>query len=225
MPQAIAICVWLAPAYWRSNANSRPMSRSRSAAVVSGRSQNESGITIRSVARPPMPSAIPSMQAIAVRLRGKINPEPISPAGMTSRYGFPAPHAVALNYAIAGHWQREGPGMGEPIRPAACVPRPSPEGPVSNELDRRISHLDLAPLPSAPAWARRHAGAGLNAWQIGPDTIETAQLIVSELVTNAIKAANPRLVRPGSSRSGQRAGIPPTLALLPGPAGLEVFRN
>ncbi len=55
------------------------------------------------------------MQAVAVRLRGVINPEPISPAGMTSRYGFLAAHAVALNYAIAGHWQREGPGMGEPI--------------------------------------------------------------------------------------------------------------
>jgi anti-sigma regulatory factor (Ser/Thr protein kinase) len=94
---------------------------------------------------------------------------------------------------------------------------------VSNVPDGRIAHLDLAPLPSAPTWARRHAGAALNAWQIGPDTIETAQLIVSELVTNAIKAANPGLVRPDSSRSSQREWIALTLRLLQGRVVIEVF--
>ena len=94
---------------------------------------------------------------------------------------------------------------------------------MSNVLDGRIAHLDLAPLPSAPGWARRHAGAALNAWQIGPDTIETAQLIVSELVTNAIKAANPGLVRPDSSRSSQREWVALTLRLLQSRVVIEVF--
>ena len=55
MPQAMAIWVWLAPAYWRTRAKSRPMSRLRRAAMVSARCQNESGIMIKSFARPGMP--------------------------------------------------------------------------------------------------------------------------------------------------------------------------
>ncbi len=53
--QAMPIWVWLAPAYCCTRANSRPMSRLRRAAMVSGRFQNMAGIWIRSLARPGMP--------------------------------------------------------------------------------------------------------------------------------------------------------------------------
>ena len=56
MPQAIPIWVWLALVRWLSSTNSCPMARSRSAVRVSSRCQNESGITIKSWARPGMPS-------------------------------------------------------------------------------------------------------------------------------------------------------------------------
>jgi anti-sigma regulatory factor (Ser/Thr protein kinase) len=48
--------------------------------------------------------------------------------------------------------------------------------------------VELAALSITPYWARRHAHAVLGAWQIDPETIEVAVLLVSELVTNAIAA-------------------------------------
>ena len=50
-----------------------------------------------------------------------------------------------------------------------------------------VSHLMFAPLPSAAFWARRYTEAVLRAWQLQIDDIETAQLCVSELVTNSVK--------------------------------------
>jgi anti-sigma regulatory factor (Ser/Thr protein kinase) len=47
--------------------------------------------------------------------------------------------------------------------------------------------LVLAALPSAAFWARRCAEAALGAWRLQQDDIETAQLLVSELVTNSVK--------------------------------------
>src|SRR5262249_52969907 len=49
-----------------------------------------------------------------------------------------------------------------------------------------ISYLELAALATAPFWARRHTKAALHAWRQWSETIETAELLVSELVTNAI---------------------------------------
>ena len=54
-PHAMPIWVWLAPAYCRTRAKNRPMSRLRKAAMVSGRCHSEAGIWIRSLARPGMP--------------------------------------------------------------------------------------------------------------------------------------------------------------------------
>jgi anti-sigma regulatory factor (Ser/Thr protein kinase) len=52
-----------------------------------------------------------------------------------------------------------------------------------------VALLDLATLPSAPFWARCQTRTVLRAWRIWTETIETAELLVSELVTNAVKFA------------------------------------
>jgi anti-sigma regulatory factor (Ser/Thr protein kinase) len=44
-------------------------------------------------------------------------------------------------------------------------------------------------MPSAPFWARRHTEAVMRAWRLRAEDIETAQLLVSELVTNSVKHA------------------------------------
>ena len=53
------------------------------------------------------------------------------------------------------------------------------------------SRLDLASQPSAVRWARLHAQDVLTAWQVPPGTADDALLIVSELVTNAVRHASP----------------------------------
>ncbi|MFF0293194.1 ATP-binding protein [Kitasatospora sp. NPDC004614] len=50
-----------------------------------------------------------------------------------------------------------------------------------------ISHLTLADTPNAVPWARRHSADILRRWQIPGAVIETANLIVSELTTNAVR--------------------------------------
>jgi anti-sigma regulatory factor (Ser/Thr protein kinase) len=50
------------------------------------------------------------------------------------------------------------------------------------------SHLELAPLPTAPGCARGHVRAVLLEWDL-PDLSDTAELVTSELVTNAILAS------------------------------------
>ena len=51
------------------------------------------------------------------------------------------------------------------------------------------SYLELGALPTAPACARNHTHAVLKEWGLGdPDFIATAELLVSELVTNAYEA-------------------------------------
>jgi anti-sigma regulatory factor (Ser/Thr protein kinase) len=52
------------------------------------------------------------------------------------------------------------------------------------------ARIDLPVLPTTPGWARRHARAALGAWHAPADVTETAVLIVSELVTNAVTACH-----------------------------------
>lgn len=54
-----------------------------------------------------------------------------------------------------------------------------------------VSYLELATLPSAPFWARRQTCAVLRAWGMSSEVIETTELLVSELVTNAAKFTAP----------------------------------
>jgi anti-sigma regulatory factor (Ser/Thr protein kinase) len=51
----------------------------------------------------------------------------------------------------------------------------------------RLARMQLAALPDAAFWARRLTRDVLSRWQIPGDVIETAELLVSELVTNAQK--------------------------------------
>jgi anti-sigma regulatory factor (Ser/Thr protein kinase) len=88
-----------------------------------------------------------------------------------------------------------------------------------------MSCLELAALASAPFWARRYTTAVLHAWQLWPDTIQTAQHLVSELVTNAISAScvpSGPLTYSGLS-AVERISL--TLRLLPGRVVIEVFDN
>lgn len=57
-----------------------------------------------------------------------------------------------------------------------------------------ISHLELAALPTAVSCARRHAKAVVLEWGL-PTLADTIELIVSEIVTNAVRATS--LLRDG----------------------------
>ena len=52
-----------------------------------------------------------------------------------------------------------------------------------------VAYMELASVPTTPFWARRQTRAVLQAWLIVPETIETAELLVSELITNATKCS------------------------------------
>ena len=55
-------------------------------------------------------------------------------------------------------------------------------------MSHAVAYAEFPALPATPAWARRHAQAVLGAWQVTPDATETAILLVSELITNAVAA-------------------------------------
>jgi anti-sigma regulatory factor (Ser/Thr protein kinase) len=52
-----------------------------------------------------------------------------------------------------------------------------------------VSHLELGPLDGAVPSARKHARVVMQGWEFGEDFIATAELLVSELVTNALHAS------------------------------------
>jgi len=79
--------------------------------------------------------------------------------------------------------------------------------------------IQLTAQPRTPYWARRHAHAVLGAWQLPPATAETAILLVSELVTNAIAATT--TPAPGPPATGA-VPITQTLRLQPGRIVIEV---
>lgn len=53
------------------------------------------------------------------------------------------------------------------------------------------STLDLALEPSAARWARLHAQDVLRSWEIPRGPADDALLVISELVTNAVRHASP----------------------------------
>jgi anti-sigma regulatory factor (Ser/Thr protein kinase) len=91
------------------------------------------------------------------------------------------------------------------------------------EPGEEMSCLELVTLPSAPFWARRYTRAALHAWQLWPETVDTAELLVSELVTNAICAAGVTLGQEPGRGPEEIERIALTLRLLPGRVVLEVF--
>ena len=74
-----------------------------------------------------------------------------------------------------------GPALGsawQPVRPG--LPRPLDVGSVA-----------LVTLPTSPFWARRYTRMFLDSCRgIGEGTTEAAELLVSELVTNAVRFAS-----------------------------------
>ncbi len=84
------------------------------------------------------------------------------------------------------------------------------------------SHLTLPSLPGAVAWARRHAESSLRAWQLDADTVETTRLVVSELVTNAVRCGRetPPATAPDAADPAARVTL--VLWLLDGQVGIEV---
>ncbi|WP_210587518.1 ATP-binding protein [Streptomyces sp. GESEQ-35] len=58
-------------------------------------------------------------------------------------------------------------------------------GPGGAAAERRF-RFELAAHPGSPAQARRLTRARLTGWSVGEDTCDSAVLVVSELVTNAI---------------------------------------
>ncbi|MFJ8633365.1 ATP-binding protein [Streptomyces sp. NPDC093568] len=59
-------------------------------------------------------------------------------------------------------------------------------GPQRGAGTERRFRFELAAHPGSPAQARRLTRARLNGWAVCEDTCDTAALVVSELVTNAI---------------------------------------
>jgi anti-sigma regulatory factor (Ser/Thr protein kinase) len=55
--------------------------------------------------------------------------------------------------------------------------------------EQRWSTLALAARPDATPWARRHTRHVLGLWSLQPAVIDSAELVVSELVTNAARCA------------------------------------
>jgi anti-sigma regulatory factor (Ser/Thr protein kinase) len=84
--------------------------------------------------------------------------------------------AARINAVTAG----VGPAPGSAWQPArAGLPRPLDTG-----------SLALVTLPTSPFWARRYTRTFLDSCRgIGKGTAETAELLVSELVTNAVRFA------------------------------------
>jgi anti-sigma regulatory factor (Ser/Thr protein kinase) len=64
----------------------------------------------------------------------------------------------------------------------------------SDTAQRLVSALELAPLPTAIPCFRLHAVAVLTEWGLPRDLVEDAQMLVSELMTNAADAS---IVLPG----------------------------
>ena len=78
-----------------------------------------------------------------------------------------------------------------PLGTDAAVGHPQGLGAVAGEgpdraAARRRFRFELAAHPGSPAQARRLTRARLTHWSVCEDTCDSAALVVSELVTNAI---------------------------------------
>jgi two-component sensor histidine kinase len=81
-------------------------------------------------------------------------------------------------------------GSALPCWPEVRVPLPGePAAPPTHGWTCR-SALSVEARPTAPRRARRHARKVISGWCL-PDQADTVELVVSELVTNAIMAAEP----------------------------------
>jgi anti-sigma regulatory factor (Ser/Thr protein kinase) len=112
-------------------------------------------------------------------------------------------------------------GSGNPDSATGSALRPG-ELPGWAAPDGSAAHIYLAALPSAPSWARRHARMTLSGWDISRESTETAELLVSELVTNAVRfATDPSGILPYRN-SSDAAYVSMMLRYSPGLLVIEV---
>ncbi|MBM9624570.1 ATP-binding protein [Streptomyces zhihengii] len=69
----------------------------------------------------------------------------------------------------------------------------APTAAATSGLTRRL-HAPLKHSRQSPGLARRITASALASWGVDEDTIATALLVVSELVTNAVEHAQPSIV-------------------------------
>jgi len=90
-------------------------------------------------------------------------------------------------------------------------------------FDESVAYMELAAFPATPLRARRQTRAVLRKWGIHSEIVETAELLVSELTTNAVKFTDPAPA--GRQRHSGMAGagrILLTLRRLSGHVVIEV---
>lgn len=88
--------------------------------------------------------------------------------------------------------------------------------------DESRSQIDLAAMPSASFWARRHVQATLKQWEINGEFVDTAELLASELVTNAVRFAADASGLWPQPNPGRVAYVSMTLRHIPGLLVIEV---
>ena len=67
----------------------------------------------------------------------------------------------------------------------------SQPGWVAGDEDAPVCELGLAPVPASVRVGRHFAARTLTDWDVAPEEIQDAILIVSELVTNAVRHGRP----------------------------------
>jgi serine/threonine-protein kinase RsbW len=87
---------------------------------------------------------------------------------------------------------------------AAVLALPWEDGMVSEPLR---AEFELPALQASVAEARRRVREGLRRWAFPPDVCDTAQLLVSELVTNAVVHTDTERVRCRLQAMGRRVRI------------------
>jgi anti-sigma regulatory factor (Ser/Thr protein kinase) len=108
--------------------------------------------------------------------------------------------------------QVAGPAAGSAWQPVIVAP---PE---------HSARLLLPALPTAPFWARRRTSTFLGACgSVSADTVETAELLVSELVTNAARFAGKEGTSLGRSDSVNVGRVILSLRRFPDTLLIEVF--
>jgi anti-sigma regulatory factor (Ser/Thr protein kinase) len=129
---------------------------------------------------------------------------------MTSRSYYPVPgslHALCANGLAGDVPAVSAAGPCGPVTGSAWQPaRPGQPRPLE------VGTLALVTLPTSPFWARRYTRFFLDSCRgISAETAETAELLVSELVTNAVRfAGDPARVL----RYSERADAPRILLSL-----------
>lgn len=89
--------------------------------------------------------------------------------------------------------------------------------PVGGEV---VYREELPALPSSAPWARRHAREVLHSWRALPTAIETSELLLTEIVTNAIRYGGSQQAAPPGAGGEDRITV--TLRYMAGELLIEV---